>query len=133
MKYRVLFFLLLSVGMSSASSAETSCYQLSSATIERWKQLPQEWVNAIDFRPVMGDGGQVIGYQVMRIKPLSPADELGLRVGDRVISVNQVRFEQANWLQRMQEALSSPRVVLVLERAGEEQEIEVLIDSVVGC
>ena len=132
MKYSVLFFLLLSAGVSSANSVESSCYQLSSATIDRWKQMPQEWINDIDFRAVIRDG-VVSGYQVMRIKPLSPADELGLMVGDRVLAVNQVRFDQPNWLQHLDDAISSSRVVLALERAGEEQEIEVLIDSVVGC
>ena len=93
---------------------------------QKIKQSPNTLIDAVRPRPFMGKGGVMAGYTLMPGRDPALFRELGLRPGDVVVQINDIRLDsKENGMRALKSIQSGDHASMTLLRGGQEQVVNV--------
>jgi len=96
------------------------CYWVDQHQLERWQQLPQEWLQDIHFTPVINAEGHLAAYEISQLNDAGSFTGLGLSRGDQVVALNGQDFAEPGALAaEMNAILQLPVLDVELIRNGQ--------------
>ena len=89
---------------------------------QKIKQSPNTLIDAVRPRPYMGEGGVMAGYTLMPGRDPALFRELGLRPGDVVVQINDIRLNsKESGMRALKSIQSGDYASMTLLRGGQEQ------------
>lgn len=89
---------------------------------QKIKQSPNTLIDAVRPMPHMGKGGAMVGYKLMPGRDPAFFRELGLRPGDVVVQINDVRLDsKQNGMRALKSIQSGDQASMTVLRGGQEQ------------
>ena len=89
---------------------------------QKIKQSPNTLIDAVRPMPYMGAGGAMVGYKLMPGRDPAFFRELGLRPGDVVVQINDVRLDsKENGMRALKSIQSGDQASMTVLRGGQER------------